>query len=174
MSLMRVDLAPYNGDGLVTYDTATQLEWLNLGVTLNHSCLDARALRFMTRDGFRFAAPNEVSTLWGHAGISRQSGPTSPPDPASNAGIGVLLRFLGGSSVSLTSPPIQVIESSAGFVPEPASLPTLGPTTPVIRFELFLNRTSSPMNGYGDSGTGMWHAGTRDEAIGVYLVRARP
>jgi len=170
MSLMRGDLASYRGDGLVTYDTATRLEWLNLGLTANHSCLDAQGLRFVTHGGFRFATGQEVGELWAHAGISRQSGPGGP-DPASTAGVDALLRLLGGSSLSGSINSALVVERSAGFVTETAAFVAM---TPVVRFELHLNRTSSPMNGYGDSGGGAWHAGDRDEATGVYLVRARP
>jgi hypothetical protein len=168
MSLMRADLAPYSGDGLLVYDSDTRLEWLSLGLSLNHSCVDVRTMRFVTHDGFRFATSSDIGLLWTHAGIKAMGGP-GPADAGTAIGVELLLRWLGGSTILVTSTP-ETVEVSRGLVPETS---TFTPTTPVVAFDLHLNRTTTPAKAYGDSGAGIWNAGQRDESTGVYLVRTR-
>lgn len=164
MSLTRADLTPYSGDGLLVYDTDTKLEWLNLSLTSHRSCVDTQASPFMTQHRFEFATGPQITALWSHAGIAQQGGPVGPASPGTAIGVEVLLHLLGGY---VFSPPH---EWSRGLAPE-------GPftaDTPVVAFELHLNRTASPAAGYGDSGAGSWKAGQRYENTGVYLVRQRP
>jgi hypothetical protein len=163
MSLIRADLAPYSGDGLLVFDTAARLEWLSLGLTLNHSCMDAQAMRFVTLDGFRFATMKEVGALFTNAGVTRLGGPGGSAPPGNAVGVDMLLRLLGGTTFT---PPV---ERSRGLVPEgPFTAPT-----PVVAWDLHLNRTD-PANAYADSGAGSWNASTREPSTGVYLVRPRP
>ena len=169
MSLMRADLAPYSGDGLLVYDTGTGFEWLSLGLTLGHSCMDAKAMRFVTQHRFRFATSQEVGALWTHARITVMGGP-GPSNLGDAIGVDLLLRLLGGSTITVTTPQPETIETSRGLVPEG---PNFTDPTPVLAFDLHLNRTTSPAKAYGDSGAGLWHAGQRDPQTGVYLVRLR-
>lgn len=73
-NLISVDLSK-TGDSLLTYDTSTGLEWLDLtltkGVSYNEvlSGFDG----FTTSQGFRYATVNEVSGLFSNAGVAQTS-----------------------------------------------------------------------------------------------------
>lgn len=55
------------GDNLLTYDSATNLEWLNVSATVGLSLSDVYSSQFMTTQHFRFATRNEVGQLWMNA-----------------------------------------------------------------------------------------------------------
>lgn len=53
-----------SGDGMITLDTATGLEWLDVTATTNMSALDVLASSFVTTDGFRYATTSEVCDFY--------------------------------------------------------------------------------------------------------------
>jgi hypothetical protein len=59
------------GDGLLTLDTATGLQWLDLSQTYNQTVAAVlpQTAAGMAFDGFRLATASEVHTLMGDAGI---------------------------------------------------------------------------------------------------------
>ncbi|MCX6879722.1 MAG: hypothetical protein NTW21_38850 [Verrucomicrobia bacterium] len=87
------------GDGLVTLDTATDLQWLDFSVMLDHSYDEAEAMilgdpRFI---GFSHASTARVIELFTHAGIVEI--PSFKGSLANVAG-GALLSSLMGSTLS--------------------------------------------------------------------------
>ncbi len=56
-----------HGDGLLTFDSSTGLEWLDLDLTLGNSILDTEATSYYTSDGFRWAKPEEIEALFNAA-----------------------------------------------------------------------------------------------------------
>ncbi len=83
------------GDGLLTHDTETGLEWLDLTQTLDQSLSSISPLLSAgnTYDGFRVATSNEVISLLNGAGISPI--PTSTSDPVVFASATALTSLLG-------------------------------------------------------------------------------
>ena len=67
-TLMQLDLAT-GGDGAVTRDTRTGLDWLDLSLTDGWSVDDALASEFVTRFGYRLANAVEVDSLLESAGV---------------------------------------------------------------------------------------------------------
>lgn len=66
------------GDGLVTRDTASGLDWLDLPVTQNYSVnqiLSGLNGRNFITEGWRYATIDEVHQLLGHVGLPIISGP---------------------------------------------------------------------------------------------------
>jgi len=55
------------GDGLLTVDTATSLQWLDLTATVGQSRADVLAGSYVAQ-GFRYATQNEVIKLWEDGG----------------------------------------------------------------------------------------------------------
>ena len=81
-ALIEGDLAA-PGDGLVTLDTATGLEWLDLTATLGMSYNQAEASSYVTSDGFRHATMAEAQTLFLDAGFLTVNNVNNPAnDPA--------------------------------------------------------------------------------------------
>lgn len=68
------------GDGAITYDTATGLQWLDLGASFNRSFDDVSTQLGAGGDfqGFRYATEAEVRVLFADAGIPDLSGSWSP------------------------------------------------------------------------------------------------
>ena len=64
------------GDGAITFDTATGLQWLDLDASFNRSVTDVTAQLGAGGDfeGFRYASEMEVRTLFVDAGIPDLSG----------------------------------------------------------------------------------------------------
>jgi hypothetical protein len=104
MSLIQADLVPGSGDQLITYDTETNLQWLNLTATANRSRNEVLAGfgGFTTTYGFRYATGNEVGNLFRHAGISK--GMDEPPflssanDQRNHIGIEILQDLMNGKT----------------------------------------------------------------------------
>lgn len=69
-ALLSVDYLT-NGDGLLTRDTATGLEWLEITLTYNRNYLDIQSLTDSggAYDGFRRASEAEYSMLLANAGL---------------------------------------------------------------------------------------------------------
>lgn len=72
--LLEIDLVPGSGDGLLTLDTDTGLEWLDLTATSDPAGQSYNAVAagfggFTTEQGFRFATVSEVLILFDNAGV---------------------------------------------------------------------------------------------------------
>ena len=89
-TLIQADLNT-TGDGLLTIDTATGLEWLDVVATLGLSFNQANASNFATVQGFRHATALEVLTLFEAAGLTN-----ALPRRADNYAGGLLLLGLMG------------------------------------------------------------------------------
>ncbi len=92
-----------NGDRMV--DQSKGLEWLDLdvdnGALIGKSWNQAKASTYVQDQGYRHATDVEVKEMFMHAGIVSTN---HLPNPANNAGVQLLLDFLGctflcGSSV---------------------------------------------------------------------------
>jgi hypothetical protein len=59
------------GDGLLTFDSTTGLEWLDLSATSAHSYLEVKGGygEFLTTHGFHYADSNDLLLLYVHAGV---------------------------------------------------------------------------------------------------------
>lgn len=57
------------GDGLITYDTETDLEWLDLTETRNMSVMDVKVSDYVVYHRFRYADGEDVKTLFLDAGL---------------------------------------------------------------------------------------------------------
>ena len=62
------------GDKLITLDTVTGLEWLDVNATLGLSYNAAEATAFVTAQGFSHANTTDVSTLFTNTGVTDQTG----------------------------------------------------------------------------------------------------
>ena len=66
--LLSVDLVSGSGDGQITRDTASNLDWLDVPLTANQTFDQVRTGVFYGQ-GFRHATKSELETLFIHAGI---------------------------------------------------------------------------------------------------------
>lgn len=102
MALIQKDLVPGSGDQLLTLDTDSSLEWLNLTVTVNRSANEVLGGfgGLTTTHGFRYATGADLGTLYTHAGITKGlSEPAFTPsanDERNHTGIEVLLDLMNG------------------------------------------------------------------------------
>ncbi len=90
-ALVEGDLA-VPADGLITLDTGTGLEWLDLTATLGMSYNGAEASSFVTSDGFRHATQAEVQVLFLTAGFLTVD---NMNNPANNPAATLLLDLVG-------------------------------------------------------------------------------
>lgn len=58
------------GDSLLTFDSVTNLEWLDLPLTKNLAFGEVNGGGWTTNYGFRYATTNDVTNLFAHAGLS--------------------------------------------------------------------------------------------------------
>lgn len=173
-----IELRPAAFDDLITVDSNTGLEWLDLTETSGMSINDARASVYVTQDGFRVATAQEVEELlvgaglsagvfsWHTSGLQSSSWAASiPPDPNSEAADAsdALRTFFGVTNVG---PPIT--STRGRFLRYPGTtetgfaIATLGSvitTTKSVQFQV----------SESGSGLGLTTAGT-----GVFLVRSAP
>ncbi|GKS58526.1 hypothetical protein YTPLAS18_20530 [Nitrospira sp.] len=113
MTLIQADLIPGSGDQLITYDTDTNFQWLNLTATANRSVNEVLAGfgGFTTTYGFRYATGAEVGELFRHAGISK--GLTEPPfvltptTEPNHIGIEILQDLMNGKSFLATGTAVR-------------------------------------------------------------------
>ena len=71
------------GDGKITFDPATNLEWLDLPLTTNLGYVDIMAgAGGWTSLGFRYALTSDVSMLYAHAGLYEHSSMIADDFPA--------------------------------------------------------------------------------------------
>ena len=83
-SLISTDWLNAN-DGLITTDTASGLDWLDLSETYGMRLADASALFGTTFAGFRFATHTEVLGFMGHAGLPTPASPFNSTVSSGNA-----------------------------------------------------------------------------------------
>jgi len=89
------------GDKLITLDTVTGFEWLDVTATLNLSYNQAELTGFVTAQGFRHANITEVVALYTNAGVTNFSSSYA----ASNfSGVQELLAKLGCTSCGSHQP----------------------------------------------------------------------
>ncbi len=146
------------GDKLITLDTVTGLEWLDVTATLALSYDAAELTPFVTSQGFRHADLTEVSTLYTNAGVTDQTGVFA----ATNfLGAQELLSKLGCTFACAWAP---FLEGWADLVPFHVS----SPADPFLMIDL---GTSTA----GVFGFFPWGAkDTGNSVVGNYLVRAAP
>src|ERR1044072_5412869 len=101
MPLIQQNLTVGSGDQLLTLDTETGLEWLNLTATAKLSVLDilSGAGNFATTYGFRYATTDEIALLFTHAGIRFEGMGNAPgvSDQKFQAAMVVLIRLMNGA-----------------------------------------------------------------------------
>ena len=156
---------------MLTLDSDTGLEWLNLTVTANHSYLDVLGGvgGFIGGFGFQYATNSQVSTLYQHAGVSKFGGPSPAVDNANHYGIEVLQDLMNGKFMRPVTSPGSACVETAGMVKYsgtgiPSSL------SPVEARQTHLNHFE-PNKSYTDAGALTQKAGLRSPFIGSYLVR---
>ena len=89
-----------SGDGLLTLDTDTQLEWLDLTQTLNQSYNFVKASSFVTTLGFDFANVSQVASLFTNAGADDLTGLFLSSHLTEAEALITLLGQTGGTSVN--------------------------------------------------------------------------
>lgn len=99
-NLIEVDLVPGSGDGLLTRDTASGFEWLDLSQTVNRSYSDVSTQLAPGGDfeGFRYATHSEVEDLIAEAGLP----PSQLFTPALYDPAFAFITLVGGSINSAT------------------------------------------------------------------------
>ena len=109
------------GDGLLLFDSETNLEWLDLTATTGLSFDDliagAGPIDFINEHDFRFATTDELGVLWGHAGIVDMSGSLTT---GNRAGVEFLLSAMGCISSCGTSG--EVAQGQVEFDPAQSDL----------------------------------------------------
>lgn len=170
MALIQKDLLPGRGDQLLTLDTATGLEWLNLTVTAHHSYLDVLSGfgGFVNVFGFRYATSIEVGRLYANAGIRKDAGPTPAIDEPTHYGIEVLQDLMNGKKLLPLANGTAI--DTAGMVAFDGS-GTPSSLSPITVRQTHLNHTAH-VGSYTDVGGMTQKAGARSPEVGSYLVRA--
>ena len=150
-------LAP--GDGLLTVDSASGLEWLDLTETTGqtYDAVLAGFGGFTTTLGFRFATASEVSALYTNAGVNDQ---TNTYAVENFAGVGVLLQLLGCTAVC------------SGNTPFEQGLADFEPFDPLICDSPFVQQRLSTEEARAAFSFGREKAAFSNAAVGSFLVRA--
>ncbi|WHZ21974.1 MAG: hypothetical protein OJF47_001086 [Nitrospira sp.] len=173
MALVQQNLVPGTGDQLITLDTQTNLEWLNLTAMANLSYLEVLggAGGYTTSYGFRYATGTEIGLLWQHAGITKYGITQIVPFPQSNhVAMETLIQLMNGISLNSSVTSGSVLIQTQGMMKFPGSgIPT--PTTPMKVAQLWLFK-NNPVGSYADTNPA-GNAGRRAPEIGSYLVRDR-
>lgn len=173
-ALIEADLVPGSGDTLLTVDSVTQLEWLDVTATVGQSYADVLAGSYASTLGFRFASALEVEALWLNAGaggtFSHNVG--SNIDPA-NFDAAVLLIDLMGCTSQLVGEPCDAMQQNwhIAMYGDP-------PATPALVAAAIVDAFGPPDSRAG--GAAMWldFGPTVDllsrPDVGSYLVRPVP
>jgi hypothetical protein len=156
------------GDGLITEDTATGLEWMNLVVTQNTS-VNALLAGYggLEADGFHVATTAQVNTLFSDAGLTFSVNATITPSAANVAPGNLFISSLGctfcalsrtsnyDTTEALFQSPGEIgqavvgVEATNGSIPDPpanpAALGYAGYSTSIN--QLHYNAYSSPQDG---------------------------
>ncbi len=173
MALVQHNLVAAAGDGLITLDTETNLEWLSLNATANLSYLDVLggAGGYTTTYGFRYATGQEISLLHQHAGITKYGISQVVPFPQSNhVAMETLIELMGGVALNASTSSGSVLVQTQGMMKfRGAGVPTAMMPMSVVQLWLFKN---NPASSYADSNPA-GSAGTRFPEIASYLIRPR-
>ena len=180
MALIQQDLVPGSGDQLLTLDTDTHLQWLNLTATANRSYLEVMGGfgNFIGTYGFQYGDVAQVGTLFVHAGITKETQEprfiSSPNDLVNHYGVQTLQELMNGrtllpSIVSGTTPASFIIQTQGMFKP-PVPFPS-----PDVVLDGFTTSLSilTPVNSYATTSP-MRKPGVADPHVASYLVRAAP
>ncbi len=172
MALIQQDLVPGSGDQLLTFDTETNLQWLNLTVTAGRSYQEIIGGfgRFTTTYGFQYADGTQIGELCGHAGITKgltePALTPSPNDTKNHRGTEILQNFMNGKFL------VGSVVHSRGIMRPPAPPPNV-PMPILGTIHLFLNLLD-PILSHTESEGPTASPQVGDPEIGSYLVRVRP
>jgi hypothetical protein len=155
------------GDKLLTLDTLTGLEWLDVDATLHLSYNDALLTPFVTAQNFRHANQNEVAALYSGNGVTDQ---TSTYTAADFLGVQNLIEKLGCVGDCINFPKQYGWTDLVPFSPTIDGLP-------FVQYSTFLSTAqsgnTSPAFSPCGGGCGKDLGGPQVE-IGNYLVRSVP
>lgn len=174
MALIQQDLVPGSGDQLLTYDTDTNLQWLNLTATAGRSYNEVMGGfgRFTTTHGFQYADGAQISDLRLHAGITKgltePALTPSPNDAKNHQGIQTLQDLMNGKTFhSSTS-----VVNTRGIMKPPAPPPNVSAAIlgTIRLFLSLLNVSGSHTESEGPTANPQ----VGDPEIGSYLVRVKP
>lgn len=172
MALIQQDLVPASGDQLLTFDSDTNLQWLNLTVTAGRSYNEVMGGfgGFTTTHGFRYADGAEIGELCSHAGITKgltePAFTPSPNDAKNHYGTEALQNFMNGKTL------IGSVIHTRGIMKPPAPPPNV-PTAILGTIHTFLNLLNiSGSHTDSEGPTASPQVGNPE--IGSYLVRVRP
>lgn len=172
MALIQQDLVPGSGDQLLTLDTDTNLQWLNLTATAGRSYNEVMSGfgGFTTTHGFGYADGAQISALCSHAGISKgltePAFTPSPNDAKNHHGTEALQNFMNGKTL------IGSVIHSRGIMKPPAPPPNVSSAIlgTIHTFLNLLNLAASHTESEGPTANPQ----VGDPEIGSYLVRVRP
>lgn len=101
------DLVPGSHDRLLTLDTHTHLEWLDLTATLGLSYNETGQSPYVTRWNFRFATAGDLVGLYTSAGLPDVPAPSGGDAPSEGnlPGVDLLLALLGCTTQCVTGEP---------------------------------------------------------------------
>lgn len=108
-----------HGDDLITFDTKTKLQWLDVTVTQGMGYQDVINSDFIKHEGFRFADWREVLTLFSNAGITNScdfglsGAPCGEVDAVNN-----LIDLIGATATSTSGFRFSSGWHSPYFVPQ--------------------------------------------------------
>lgn len=174
MALIQQDFVPGSGDQLLTLDTDTNLQWLNLTVTAGRSYNEVMGGfgGFATAHGFQYADGAQISTLCSHAGITKgMTEPAltpSPNDAKNHQGIQTLQDLMNGKTFHAGTS----VVNTRGIMKPPAPPPNVSSAIlgTIRLFLSLLNITGSHADSEGPTANPQ----VGDPEIGSYLVRVRP
>ena len=113
-----------SGDGLLTYDAGTGLEWLDVTVSVgdNIEAVEAKLSPGGAYEGFRIARLGDVEMLFDHAGLQETAGPAVPAFDA--PGVAAVQAFLGlVGIITVDTIPTQTSYRSYVMYDEPLGQP---------------------------------------------------
>jgi hypothetical protein len=101
-SLVARDLVPGTGDGLITFDPLTGMEWLDLSATrgLSYAAVSGASSGYLADSGFRYADSNDLWRFYQDAGVDFLGRPDDYSKYAASyyarneAGVKTLLHFM--------------------------------------------------------------------------------
>ncbi|WHZ24956.1 MAG: hypothetical protein OJF47_004068 [Nitrospira sp.] len=174
MALIQQDLIPGSGDQLLTYDTDTNLQWLNLTATAGRSYNEVMGGfgGFTTTHGFHYADGAQISDLRLHAnitkGLTEPAHTPSPNDAKNHQGIQTLQDLMNGKTFHASTS----VVNTRGIMKPPAPPPDV-PTRILGTIRLFLSLlTITGSHTESEGPTASPQMG--DPEIGSYLVRVKP
>lgn len=174
MALIQQDLVAGSEDRLLTLDTDSNLQWLNLTATAGRSYREIMAGfgQFTTAHGFQYADGAQIAELCGHAGITKgltePALTPSPNDARNHQAIQTLQNLMDGKVFRRETNVIN----SRGIMKPPAPPPDV-PTRILGTLRLSLS-LSNIAGSHAESEGPTASPQTGDPEIGSYLVRVRP